>query len=73
MKLYRRLRNGYSKHTPLRPRTQYDWLELGVKNKWCCRPVCGTHDMVPMSPEEEAEWDEGNDPCQYIVRVDEWE
>ena len=69
----RRAQNAYFRHTLIRPFNQGDWLLLGIKKGWCSPPACSTHDLIPMSAEEEAEWEEGNDPCQYVVRVDEWE
>ena len=52
--------------------TAEEWLEAGVENGWCSPPVCQTHDGVPMSVAEEAEWENGDDPCQVVVRIDSW-
>lgn len=50
--------------------TSFDeWMEFGMRKGWCGPPVCSTHDGVPMSEEEEAEWSEGHDPCAHIVRM----
>lgn len=46
-----------------------EWLTHGIMNKWCSPPVCGTHDVAPMTPEEEADFDMGLDPCFTIVRL----
>jgi hypothetical protein len=46
-----------------------EWLSYGIKQKFCTDIVCGTHDGVPYTPEEEAEWDEGNDPCAPLLRI----
>lgn len=46
-----------------------DWVELGVRNGWCSEVVCATHDGVPGTPEEDAEWEAGHDPCQPVVRL----
>ena len=46
-----------------------EWLQIGVDNKWCGAAVCSTHDGIPMSEAEEAEWDEGLDPCHHVLRL----
>lgn len=46
-----------------------EWIQIGVDNKWCGAPVCSTHDGTPISEAEEAEWEEGADPCHHIVRL----
>lgn len=46
-----------------------EWMKLGVDNNFVGPPVCSTHDGVPMSLEEEQEFDEGNDPCIHVVRL----
>lgn len=49
---------------------QYEeWIRIGVEAGWCTAPVCYTHDGVPMTPEEEELWVEGDDPCIHIVRM----
>jgi len=50
--------------------TSFDqWITFGIEKGWCGPPVCETHDGVPMSPDEELEFDEGSDPCLHIVRL----
>lgn len=49
--------------------TQDEWIDLGVEQGWCSQPVCATHDGVPNTFDEDAEWDEGGDPCQHVVRL----
>jgi uncharacterized membrane protein YebE (DUF533 family) len=34
--------------------------------------VCATHDGIPQTDEEEAQWEEGLDPCQVVIRLDEY-
>ena len=46
-----------------------EWLKLGVKNGWCGAPVCYTHDGLPTSESEDAEFEEGSDPCIHIIRM----
>ena len=32
--------------------------------------TCATHDGIePISQEEIDEWEEGGDPCQFVVRI----
>lgn len=45
------------------------WLKLGFDNGWIGPPVCYTHDGVPMTHDEEAEFDEGSDPCLHVLRL----
>jgi hypothetical protein len=55
------------------PDDDYDafmaWMKEGVDNKWVALPVCSTHDMVPLTPDEEAEWEMGYDPCIVTMRL----
>jgi len=46
------------------------WFDNGVKNGWITDVFCATHDGIPsLSKEEEDEWEEGGDPCQFCVRI----
>jgi hypothetical protein len=45
-----------------------DWMAYGIEQGWCGPPVCYTHDGLPMSEDEEAEFEE-HDPCIHIVRM----
>lgn len=45
------------------------WLKHGVEMGWCGPAVCNTHDTMPMSEPEVAEFDEGGDPCIHIIRL----
>lgn len=50
--------------------TSFDeWIVFGMNKGWCGPPVCSTHDGVPMSEEEEAQWEEGTDPCSHVIRL----
>ena len=31
--------------------------------------VCATHDGIPNTAEERAEWEAGGDPCEHVIRV----
>jgi hypothetical protein len=45
------------------------WLDYGAKQGWCSPAVlCQTHDGVPMTPEEDEEFNEGGDPCIHVIR-----
>jgi len=46
-----------------------EWIAYGIEKGWCGPPVCYTHDGLPMSEQEYAEFDEGQDPCTHVVRM----
>ena len=46
-----------------------EWLEFGIANGWVANPSCYFHDSIPATDEEEAEIDEGGDPCINVIRV----
>ena len=46
-----------------------EWITYGIEKGWCGPPVCFTHDGLPMSEQEYAEFDEGQDPCTHVVRM----
>ncbi len=46
-----------------------EWITYGIEKGWCGPPVCYTHDGLPMSEQEYAEFDEGQDPCTHVVRM----
>ena len=46
------------------------WLENGIERGWITEPFCNTHEGDPyMTDEEEAEWEEGGDPCQVVLKI----
>lgn len=45
-----------------------EWLEIGRSNKWVSGTVCSTHDTIPVTPDEDAEFQEG-DPCVHVIRL----
>lgn len=51
--------------------TQEDWIRYGVEKGWCSLPKCATHDALPLSPEEQKEFERGYDPCLLGIRL--WE
>jgi hypothetical protein len=47
-----------------------EWLQVGVTNKWVSPAFCNTHDGDPyMTEEEEQEWNNGGDPCMFVIKV----
>jgi hypothetical protein len=50
-------------------RNIHDWLLEGATNGWCSMVVCSTHDGLPSTPEEFAEFENGFDPCVPAIRV----
>jgi hypothetical protein len=46
------------------------WLENGIERGWVTEPFCNTHEGDPyMTYEEAAEWEEGGDPCQVVLKI----
>jgi hypothetical protein len=45
------------------------WLQTGIEAGYCSEAVCNTHDGLPSTPEEDAEWEDGGDPCVPAVRL----
>jgi hypothetical protein len=46
------------------------WYDNGVVRGWITEMFCATHDGIPsLTEEEEKEWEEGGDPCQFVVRI----
>lgn len=45
-----------------------EWLAFGYKNGYCGPDVCQTHDGLPTTASEDAEFEDG-DPCIHIVRL----
>lgn len=46
-----------------------EWLAHGVSRGWVSKPVCAMHDGLPTTEDEEAELDEGYDPCMAALRL----
>ena len=49
--------------------TVFDWIDLGVQRGFCSPVVCETHEGLPLTIEEETEFEEGFDPCLHAVRI----
>lgn len=48
-----------------------EWIDYGRSRGWCSDITCSSHSGVPYTPEEDALWDEGSDPCAFVLRL--WE
>jgi len=44
------------------------WLHQGISSGWV-EGACATHDGIPRTDAEEAEWEKGLDPCEPILRL----
>lgn len=49
--------------------TYDEWIQIGLKNRFCGPAICETHDGLPMTLEEEDEFFKGFDPCIHIIRL----
>ena len=48
-----------------------DWVNHGVEKGWISLPDCihhGSNNPMPLTPEEEEMWEEGQDPCLVAAR-----
>jgi hypothetical protein len=49
---------------------QFDeWLQEGLTNGFCGPAICYPHDGLPLTVEEDREFEEGGDPCIHILRL----
>lgn len=46
-----------------------DWVKIGMLAGWISPPVCYTHDGLPVSVSEDAEFTDGSQPCVHILRI----
>lgn len=46
-----------------------EWIQYGIDSGYCSAPVCVTHEGIPLTEEEELEWEEGYDPCSAGIRI----
>lgn len=47
-----------------------EWLQKGVDEGWISDPFCNTHEGDPyMTEEEEQEWEDGGDPCLFVLKL----
>jgi len=47
-----------------------NWLDKGMEQGWITEPFCHTHDGDPyMTEEEQKEWEDGGDPCMFVVKL----
>jgi hypothetical protein len=45
-----------------------EWLQEGISNGFVGPAICYTHDGLPLSEQEDEEFEEG-DPCIHILRL----
>lgn len=46
------------------------WQAKGIKADWVTPLFCHTHEGDPYMDEEEyAEWEEGGDPCLFVMKL----
>lgn len=45
------------------------WMEIGLRAGWVSPPVCASHDGIPTSITEDAEYMDGSDPCLFVMRT----
>jgi hypothetical protein len=46
-----------------------DWVQYGLGKGWCSEAACATHDGVPCTEEEATEWNDGDPPCEFVLRL----
>lgn len=46
-----------------------EWVEEGYIRGWIGPPVCQTHDGIPLTTEEDKEFNDGGDPCVHVIRL----
>ncbi len=46
-----------------------EWLQEGLDFNFCGPAICYPHDGLPLTLEEEQEFDDGSDPCIHIIRL----
>lgn len=51
------------------PLTVEDWIAYGFDRGWVSNPHCATHDGIMNVGDEADRWEEGEDPCQTILRI----
>lgn len=50
-------------------KTFIDWYREGVSKGYCSEGFCCTHDGPPLTEIEEAQFEDGDDPCVFGVRT----
>jgi hypothetical protein len=45
------------------------WLQQGYEAGFCGPPVCASHDGIPTTGDEDADYEDGGDPCQHVIRL----
>lgn len=47
---------------------KHEWIAFGIEQGYCQEPVCETHQGVILT-EEEADFEDGGDPCITVARL----
>lgn len=56
--------------TDRQPTVDYEtWLRQGIDNGFVGPPVCATHDGIPSTEDEDNQYMDGGDPCQFVIRL----
>jgi hypothetical protein len=50
-------------------KTFEQWLQEGISLGVCGPPICYPHDGLPLTEQEDKEFEDGGDPCVYILRL----
>lgn len=46
-----------------------EWLQQGLTLGFVGPAICHTHDGLPLSETEDADFEDGGDPCIHILRL----
>lgn len=46
-----------------------DWLHKGIERGWCSQVTRSTHETVYTDEELEEYWEDGEDVCVFVVRL----
>jgi len=49
--------------------TQAEWYDYGLEKGFIGPAVCQTHDGAPTTLQEDEEYEEGGDPCIFVIRM----
>lgn len=59
-----------STHETKKDQRNFDtWLNIGIAAGYCGPAICDTHDGTPTTADEDAQYENGYDPCIHILRL----
>lgn len=58
-----------AQHISLQADDYIGWLRHGLTQGWVSPPACYFHDGVGFTEAEELQFDMGDDPCVWLIRV----